>query len=67
MRDIKIWYDLWLDEACLYSSSESLKYFDSKAWREVGEAMDNNGIKLVCINYKKSDIGNKVKQKLVKK
>ena len=29
--------------------------------------MENSGIKLVCINYKKCDSGNKVKQKLVKK
>lgn len=29
--------------------------------------MENDGIKLVCINYKKSDNGNKVKQKLLKK
>ena len=29
--------------------------------------MENSGIKLVCINYKKSDSGNKVKQKLLKK
>ena len=29
--------------------------------------MDSKSIKLVCINYKKSDSGNKVKQKLVKK
>lgn len=29
--------------------------------------MENGGIKLVCINYKKSDGGNKVKQKLLKK
>jgi len=29
--------------------------------------MENNDIKLVCVNYKKSDSGNKVKQKLLKK
>lgn len=29
--------------------------------------MENNGIKLVCVNYKKSDSGNKVKQRLLKK
>ena len=41
--------------------------FRSNAKREVKEAMENNGIRLVCINYKKSDSGNKVKQKLLKK
>ena len=29
--------------------------------------MENNGVKLVCINYKKSDSANKVKQKLLRK
>jgi len=37
------------------------------AQRKVGEAMENNGVKLVCINYKKSDSANKVKQKLLRK
>ena len=44
----------------------NLSVFDL-AYREIREAMENNGVKLVCINYKKSDSGNKVKQKLLRK